>query len=189
MKWKIIPCINCVLLLLLSSCKNSNKNELNNIVVKAIPVSRQLNAVETAAQKALADIEKQEIELSGDKVVNIDIEGMEVIWFSKKEYLTDELKSQEESFKRYLYYLDHVSMNKKINDPLKRQESQAKHNAVIAYLKEKINMASNKKEVYKVIYYERLQTKNRNYTQPKITYLDSSMKKITSDYGFLKERL
>ena len=177
------------MLSLLLSCGDKEKNDLDNIEIKTVPIARQLSPVEIKIHTAIIKIEKKEIELFGDKVLNIDIEGMEVIKCSRKEYLIDELKSQQESFKKYLDYLDHTApKNKAMNNLLKRQESQEKHNAVVAYLEKTINTTSTKKEIYKVVYYERAQTKNRNYTQPKITYLDSSMKKITGDYSFLNKR-
>ena len=192
MKWKITFYINWLFILLtlssLLSCGDKEKNDLDNIEIKTVPVARQLSPVEIKIHAAIIEIEKKEIELFGDKVLNIDIEGMEVIKYSRKEYLVDELKMQQESFKKYLDYLDHTApKNKAMDNPLKRQERQAKHNAVIAYLEKTINTTSTKQELYKVVYYERAQTKNRNYTQPKTTYLDSSMKKITGDYSFLNK--
>ncbi|MEP7236474.1 MAG: hypothetical protein ABI685_01360 [Ferruginibacter sp.] len=193
MKWKIAFYINPLLISLtlfsLLSCGDKEKSELDNIEIKTVPVARQLSAVETKIHSVIIDIEKKEIELSGDSVLDIDIEGMEIIKYSRKEYLVDELRSQQEIFKKYLDYLDHTAKNNKaINNPIQRQESQAKHNAVVAYLQKTISKTSAKQEIYKVIYYLRARTKKMNYTQPKTTYLDEGMKKIIADYSFLNAR-
>ena len=189
MKWKITFYINWLFISLtlssLLSCGDMAKNNLDNIEIKTVPITRQLSPIEIKINTAIIEIEKKEIELFGDNVLSIDIEGMEVIKYSRKEYLVDELRSQQESFKKYLDYLNHTTPNKAMDNPLKRKESQDKHNAVVAYLEKTISKATDKQEIYKVVYYLRARTNKMNYTQPKTTYLDDGMKKITGDYIFL----
>ncbi len=191
MKWKTTFYINWLFISLtlssLLSCGDKEKKDLDNIEIKTVPVARQLSSVEIQIHAAIIDIEKKDIELFGDKVLNIDIEGMEVIKYSRKQYLVDELKSQQENFKKYIDYLNNTApKNKAMDNPLKRQESQDKHNAVVAYLEKTISKATDKQEIYKVVYYLQAHTNKMNYTQPKIVYLDEGMKKIIADYSFLK---
>ena len=89
--------------------------------------------------------------MTRETVLRINIEGMEVINFSKKDYFLSVLRSQEEDFKNYMHYFDRFSKsNNSLNDPLKRQESQVKHDAVMAYLGKVVKTASTKPEIYTV---------------------------------------
>ena len=189
MKWNILLHIKRSLILIpvcaQFSCKNAAHDEKDNRQIQTVPLQRQLSPVEVSVQKAIIDIEKSEIASGGDHAVEINIEGMEMIKYSKKQYLEDELKSQQENFEKYLDYLDRMKNNPAISDPQKRITSVEKHDAVIAYLKKAIGKASANPEIYRVDYYMRAVTKNRTYTQPNTTYLDSSMKKITANYSFL----
>lgn len=193
MKWKIILYIKHLfrlfILCSLFSCSDVEKDDIDKTLVQTVPVARQFSQLETEIQTAIIDIEKKDIAVIGDSALKIDIEGLEVMRYSKKNYLLDELRSQNEDFKKYLNYLDKVVKNNKVlNSPSKREESQAKHDAVVSYLEKAISKASDKEEMYKVVYYLRAVTQKTNYTQPKTTYLDSSMKKISGDYGFLNVR-
>ncbi len=185
MKWKIVLSIYCLLLLSLISCKDPG-NEPDHTKVEFLPVTRQLSPVEIAAKNAITGIETKEIESGGDKVLSIEVEGMELMKYSKREYLSDELKLQEDDFKRYMDYLDRMKTVKALNNPQKLLESREKHDAVINYLKQSIKMASDAKNMYKATYYFRVSTQKTRYTQPKTMYLDSSMNKIKADYGFLQ---
>lgn len=173
-------------LFFLFSCKNSAQEETDKTQIQILPLQRQLSPVEISAQNAIIEIEKSEIASGGDAAIKIDIEGMEMIRCSQKKYLEDELQSQQENFKQYLDYLDRMKNNPVINDPKKRIVSVEKHNAVIAYLQKEIGKASANPELYKIAYYMRAVTKKRTYTQTRTAYLDSSMKQIKADYGFLQ---
>ncbi len=190
MKWRTHAYIKPVTALLpvifMIACNDSPGNELDRTAIEPVPVSQNLSPLNNAIRSAIIDIETKEIAMAGDSLVRLNIEGTEVISFSKKDYFKDEIRSQEADFKRYLQYLDKVSQNKNINDPLKRHESQAKHNAVMTYLQKMVRTASDKPDIYKVVYYLQADTKTMHYNQQKTTYLDKEMKKITGDYRFLQ---
>lgn len=190
MKWTthvyIKPVAALLPVIFIIACNDSPGNELDRTAIEPVPVTQNLSPLNNAIRSAIIDIETKEITMAGDSVLRLNIEGAEVIRFSEKDYYREELRSQDLAFKRYLQYLDKFSQNKNINDPLKRQESQAKHTAVMAYLQKMVNTASDKPEIYKVVYYLQADTKTVHYNQQKTTYLDKELKKITGDYRFLK---
>lgn len=189
MKWTthvyIKPFTALLPVIFLIACNDSPGNELDKTAIEPVPASLNLSPLNKAIRSTIIDIETKEIALAGDSVIRLNIEGTEVIRFSKKDYYREEMRSQDADFKRYLQYLDKVSQNKNISDPLKRQESQAKHNAVMAYLQKMIKTASDKPEIYKVVYYLQADTRKIHYNRQKTMYLDKEMKKITGDYRFL----
>lgn len=173
-------------LAVLYSCENSAHEETDQTLIQVSPLQRQLTPDEISVQKNIIESEKSEITAGGDSVLKINIEGMEIMHYSKKQYFEDELRSQQENFKQYLDYLDRMKDDRVLNDPQKRVTSIEKHEAVVAYLKKAIGKAPVNASIYKVACYMRVLTTKRNYTQPKTLYLDSSLKKITASYGFLQ---
>jgi len=172
--------------ILFIACNQPAKNDLDKTVVETLPKTAPLSPLQTAVQAAIIDIETKDITSAGNTISTINIDGMEIIKSSTKDYYMYELESQETNFKNYMDYLAKHSQNKNLTNPLQREESQRKHNAVIAYLKSKIKTAPIKPEIYKVVYYLKADTKNARYDQLKTTYLDTAYKKIVSDYSFLK---
>ena len=83
------------------SCSGAQDNETDKQQLQLAPVSRQYSQLETEIQTAISEIEKKEIAAAGDSVLRIDIDGLEVIRYSRKKYLTEELNSQQENFKKY----------------------------------------------------------------------------------------
>lgn len=175
-----------LMLLSLAACNDGSGNGLDKVVEEPIKISITPDPLRSAIQSAIIDIETKDITGGGEIIQKMNIEGMEIINFSIKDYYSTELRSQEEDFKNYLAYLDRVSKNKSLDNPLKRRENQAKHDAVIAYLKKMIKTASANPDIHKVVYYLKAATKNIQYNQLKTTYLDKELKKITADYRFLK---
>lgn len=191
MKKKISFIINPVIVLMLiaylHSCNGHAEEDSINASLETVPVTRTMKPEEARIHDIIIGIEKREMAIAGDSLANIDIQGMELVRCSRKTYLGEELKSQQEDFDRYIYYLDHrAKNNKSLNDPLKRRDSQARHDAVVAYLKKEIKNAADSTELYKAVYYIGVQTAKTKYNQKKIIYLDKDMHKVVADYRFLK---
>lgn len=73
-----------------------------------------------------------------------------------------------------------------LNSPQQLEQSKAKHEAVISYLKNTIKAAPTNPELYKVIYFLKLETNRNNTTQTQTTFLDKNFHKKDMNYSFLK---
>ena len=140
-----------------------------------------------AIKAAITEVELKFLETAGETKQFLQIDGMEVIKISMKDYLIEEKKRQEVDFANYMKYLDRFKNTKSpLNNPTARTESQAKHNAVITYLNQLIKKASATDKVYKVVYHLNATTNARTYNQQKTTYLDENYKKLKVSYLHLK---
>jgi hypothetical protein len=174
------------ILFFLSYCNQSDEKMEDKSIIAPVPEIK-FTPLQKSVDSALTEIMTKEIASGGNKISSINISGMEIIKISKKEYYTYEMEQQETDFNNYLQYLKRFSNTKSpINDPLKLQESKAKHNAVMAYLKKEIKTASTNSEIYKVAYYLKAVAGSFNYNDLKTTFLDKEYKKIVLDYSFLK---
>ena len=165
------------------SC-NSNANEPDNDAVKMLTIQPSANT--DTIKKAVTEIETKNLQLAGMKILSLQINGMEVIKISLKDYYKDERNAQQIAFKNYMEYLDNFA---KGNSPLakhsSREESKAKHDAVIKYLDKQINTSTEEGMVYKVVYYLNATTNSNNFNQLKTTYLDAHFNRKVMDYSFL----
>lgn len=170
-------------LLLFSGCKEKEKEVTDRSII--LP-QVQPTALQKAIDSALQAIVKKDIELGGETLNTIKIEGTEIIKISKKDYYTQEMNEQQLNFQNYLQYLKRFPNTKKgFNDAGTLEESKRKHDAVIAYLKRTIANSSTNAEVYKIVYYVKAATKNLKYSQQQTTFLNKEFKKIRTDYNFL----
>jgi hypothetical protein len=171
------------ILFLFSGCNEKEKEVTDRSIIMP---EIKLTPLQKTVVSALVSIVKKDIELSGDRVNTIKIEGMEIIKISKRDYYIQEMNEQQVNFQSYLQYL-RASSNKIVKDQDKLQESMRKHDAVIAYLMKVIKTSSIRPEMFKVVYYAKAATKNLKYNQQQTTFLDKQFKKIVSDYGFLNK--
>ncbi len=164
-------------------CNHPADNTVDRSIIEPIP----LTPLQTAVHDSLINIMTKDIELSGNIVKSIKIEGMEIIKISRKDYYINEMKEQETAFNNYLQYMSKFSKTTSpINNPQQLEVSKAKHNAVMAYLKKAIKTASSNPELYKVVYYLKADASNINYNQLQTTFLDKEFKKMVADYSFLR---
>lgn len=146
-----------------------------------------LNKDAIAIKKAITEIETSNLEKTGETLISLQINGMEIIKITRKDYLIEEKKSQQVNFKNYMQYLDRFEKTKSpLNNPVARMESQAKHNAVIKYLDQLIKKNEASGTDYKVVYYLYATTNSHNYNQLKTTYLDEIFKLLRVSYLHLK---
>ena len=140
-----------------------------------------------ALKSAITEIETKDIETAGETILSLQVDGMEAIKISMKDFLTEEKNSQQVDFNNYMKYLDRFANTKSpVNNPAARMESQAKHNAVIKYLDQLIKTAPVTKGLYKVTYHLNATTKSHTYNQPKTIYLDETYKRMRVSYLHLK---
>lgn len=140
-----------------------------------------------AIKAAITEVESTLLVTAGETKKSLQIDGMEVIKISMKDYLIEEKKSQEVNFANYMKYLDRFKNTKSpLNNPAARMESQAKHNAVINYLNQLIKKASTTDNVYKVVYHLNAVTSAHTYNQLKTTYLGENYNKLSVSYLHLK---
>ncbi len=140
-----------------------------------------------AIKAAITEVESKFLETAGEIKKSLQIDGMEVIKISMKDYLIEEKKSQEVNFANYIKYLDRFKNTKSpLNNPATRTESQAKHNAVISYLNQLIKKASATDKVYKVVYHLNAVTTAHTFNQLKTTYLGENYNKLSVSYLHLK---
>ncbi|MBL7703432.1 MAG: hypothetical protein JNM14_14370 [Ferruginibacter sp.] len=173
-------------LLFFSGCKEKEKEEITDRSILIPQV--QLTPLQKTIDSAIVTIVKKDIELNGETVNDIHIDGREIIKISKKEYYTQELNGQQVNFENYLQYLKRFANTKKgFNDIHTVEESKRKHDAVMTWLKKSIANSSTNQEVFKVVYYVKAATKNLKYQQQQTTFLDKDFKKIVSDYSFLRK--
>lgn len=181
------PVIIFLCLLLQACASQANKEEETSTPITMAPTAAVLSPELQRMQDTLILIEKKELAMAGETVTQLTIQGLEIMPCSRKTYLQEQRLKQQEDFNRYLAYLDNqAKQNKSMNNPLARQESQAKHNAVMAYLQQEMKKASEKRELYKAVYYLEVQTPARKYSQQKTSYLDENLQKIVADYSFLQ---
>lgn len=146
----------------------------------------KLNPLQTAIREALIDIWTKDLKASGEVIKNIQIQGMEIIKISQKDYYINEMAEQETNFESYLEYLKKFSKTPNpLNNPQQLEVSKAKHKAVMVYLKKVIKTASTNPDLYKVVYYLKAETDKIKYDQKQTIFLDKELKKVVSDYGFL----
>ncbi len=172
--------------ILFIACNNPDKTSEESSFL-APQVNTNLSPLQKTIDSALKKIVKTDFTSSGDNVQSIEIDGMEIIKFSEKDYYSNELKDQENAFKNYIEYLKRFP---KDSNPLisaqQLETSKAKHDAVISYLKNTIKTASTNPELYKVVYFLKLKTNKNEVSQPQTTFLDKSFNKKIMDYSFLK---
>jgi hypothetical protein len=135
--------------------------------------------LETAVQNEVTKICVTDLATTGKITKAIQIDSLEIDKISKKEYYDYELKLQDAQFKKFVKYLKQKNETYTFDD-------QANHDKVMAYLQSATKTASEKPEIYKVDYYVRAITQATKYNQRQTTFLDSSLKKISADYSFLK---
>jgi hypothetical protein len=143
----------------------------NNRKVKGI--------LETAVQNEVTKICVSDLATNGKKTKTIQIDSLEIDKISKKEYYDYEMKLQDIQFKKFVSYAVK-------HDAGYTLENQEDHDKVMAYLQSTIKTASEKPEIYKVDYYVRATTQAGRYNERQTTFLDSTLKKISADYSFLK---
>lgn len=170
-------------ILFIISCRSkTDKPDEEPVRILSIKPSAHTDSI----KKAISDIESKNLQLAGLTILSLQINGMEAIKISLKDYYKDERNSQQTEFKKYMQYLDHFA---KVKSPIathsSRAESQAKHDAVIRYLDKLINTTDGDDLVYKVVYYFNATTTSASFNQVKTIYLDQNFNKKTMDYSFL----
>ncbi len=169
------------------SCHQTEQKDDMNPAEKLLTPQIQPSKLELSVRPALTEILKKDIEMSGHKAGSIEIAGMEIIPISKKVYFTDERENQDRDFGRYIQYVEKFkNSHNAIYNPAEIAENKLKHAAVMDYLAGMIKKASSNKEVYKVVYYMKVDSKDLKYNQQQTTYLDEDYKKIVANYGHLR---
>jgi len=169
------------------SCHQADKSEDPDLRTVVQPVA-QPSELELSIRSALNQIITKEIENSGNRVNSLQFTGMEIVRISEKDYFTDEEQSQEADFNSYLKYVERFkNSSNKINDPVEIANNKRKHAAVMAYLKSIVNKEPTDKDLYKVTYYLKTDTRDYKFTQLQTTYLDKDLKKMTMDYSHLRD--
>ena len=135
--------------------------------------------LETAVRNEVTKIYVNDFAANGRITKTIEIDSLEIEKISKKEYYEYEMKLQDTQFKKFLNYAKKSNLEYTF-------ENQANHDKVMAYLQKTIKTASENPDIYKVDYYVRATTQAGRYNQRERTFLDSSIKKISTDYSFLK---
>ena len=126
------------------------------------------------------------MEDAGNRVDSLQFTGMEIVHISEKDYFTDEEQEQEQDFSNYLKYIErYKNSSTKMYNPIEIADNKQKHAAVIAYLNSMIRKEPTDKNLYKVNYYLKADTRDYKYTRLQTTYLDADLKKITTDYSHL----
>jgi hypothetical protein len=169
------------------SCHKTEHKADMNPASKLLTPQVQPSKLELSIRPALTEILKKDIEMSGRDPGWIEIAGMEIIPISKKDYFIDERNNQEKNFGRYIQYMEKFKdSHNTIYNAAEIANNKLKHAAVMDYLASMIKKSSSDKEVYKVVYYLKVDSKDLKYNQQQTTYLDEGYKKIVTDYSHLK---
>lgn len=176
--------VHLLLCIVLISC--SSKKEDQAVVSSTIQKDQPLTPLQLSVKAALTGIQKTDIEFSGNIIYSMDISGMEIVNISKKDYYIQQRNSQEADFNNYLKYMEQYRNNPAAGNPAIIADNKLKHARVIKYLGSMIQQASNDKEVYKVVYYLKANSRDIQYKQLQTTYLDADLKKMVVDYSHLQ---
>lgn len=171
------------ILFTLSCNSKTGKTEEEPVTVLMV----QPTANNIAIKNAITDIATREFATVLKNASPPQINGMEAMKISLKEYYTDQRNNQQIDFKKYMDYLDRFATTKNpISTHSSRSESRAKHDAAIKYLDKLIYTSTDDKTVYKVIYYLNVTINGKPFNQLKTTYLDEQYNKMSMDYSHLK---
>lgn len=173
------------LLFLFNLSCSSKKDEPQEITMLQPVINPSKEQI--ALKAAVTEIETKSIEAAGEKILSLQIEGMEVIKISRKDFLIEEKNNQEVDFDNYMKYLDRFTNTKSpLNNPAGRMESQAKHKAVMKYLDQLIKKESSTTPEYKVVYHLNATTNARTFNQQRTVYFDENYNKLSVNYLHLK---
>ena len=140
------------------------------------------DTLKTAVHAEVTKIMTKEISVTGKIVKPVQIDDLELEKVSMKDYYSYERKEQDSQFKKFQ---NQVS---KLKTGFDLSQSLVTHDSVMSYLTNAIETASENPQIYKVDYHLTAATKTANYNRRQVVFLDSNLKKIESDYSFLRKK-
>lgn len=133
----------------------------------------------TEVQAELTDILTKDLASTGKVTSPIQVDIIKIEKVSGKDYYNYERKEQEAQFKKYLEFIQKRNF-------AGSYEGQMRHDKVMSYLEQAIEQASEDPGIYKVDCRLKATTVTAQYDQRRTIFLDSNLRKVATDYSFLK---
>jgi len=111
----------------------------------------------------------------------VQVDNIEIEKVSRVDYYNYEMEEQDKQYKKFLEFAS------KHNYPV-TFENQQRHDSVMSYLKRSITHASPAPAIYKVIYQLTGATQSAQLNQRQTIFLDSTLKKVVTDYTLIPMR-